>query len=137
MRSNLKLAAYTFAGLLVGWCAWSTPAQEAGAPAGQQMRHGQRGDRLEWLSKELNLTDDQKSQLKPILDDEGKQMRAIHQDTSLTPEQKRDKMKELRESTDPKIEAILTPDQQKKFHEMNQHREHQGKPGSANPPSGS
>jgi protein CpxP len=78
-------------------------------------RHDRMHDRLEWLSKELNLTDGQKEKLKPILQDEGKQMGAVHDDSSLTPDQKRDKVKQIRETSRPQIQAVLTPEQQEKF----------------------
>jgi periplasmic protein CpxP/Spy len=139
MRKSLALAACAFSGLLVLWCAAPTAAQDTGSQAptqagGQEMHHGH-GSRLEWLSKQLNLTDDQKTKLKPILDDESSQMKSIHEDSSLSQDQKRDKMKELRESTDTKIEDVLTPDQQTKFKELNAERkEHQKK--MTNPPSG-
>ncbi len=82
------------------------------------MHHGQHASRLEWLSKELNLTDDEKAKLKPILEDESKQMHAAHADTSLTQDQKRDKMKQIHETTNSQIDDILTSEQQKKFAEL-------------------
>jgi Spy/CpxP family protein refolding chaperone len=74
--------------------------------------------RLNNLSKELNLTDQQKAQLRPILSDESQQMQAIHNDTSLSREQKMAKMKEVRDSHQPQINQILTPEQQRKWAEM-------------------
>jgi periplasmic protein CpxP/Spy len=126
-----KLAAPYFAVLLFFGCSLVARAQDTGTqqpnPQAQTgMHHGQRGNRLEWLSKQLNLTDDQKAKVKPILDDQGKQMRAVREDTSLSQEQKRDKMKEIHEKTDSQINDILTPEQQKKFadlKEQNAHRE--------------
>lgn len=139
MRKSFAFAACLFSGLLVLWCAAPTVAQDTGsqgqAQAGAQEMHRGHGSRLDWLSKQLNLTDDQKTKLKPILDDESSQMKSIHDDSSLSQDQKRDKMKELRESTDTKIEDVLTPDQQTKFKELNAERkEHQKK--ATNPPSG-
>ena len=75
-------------------------------------------NRLQMISKELNLTDDQKTKLRPILQDEQQQMQAVHNDTSLTRDQKMAKMKDIRESHQPQINQILTPDQQKKWAEM-------------------
>ncbi|HKT48049.1 MAG TPA: hypothetical protein VJP87_11045 [Candidatus Acidoferrales bacterium] len=74
--------------------------------------------RLDNLSKELNLTDEQKTKLKPILTDEAEQLQAIHNDTSLSREQKMAKMKEVRTSHQPQINEILTPEQQRKWAEM-------------------
>jgi protein CpxP len=88
---------------------------QQGTTGGQAAAHERRHDRLEWLSKELNLSDEQKEKLKPILQDEGKQMRAVHEDSSLTPDQKRDKVKQIRQTFRPQIQAVLTPEQQEKF----------------------
>lgn len=85
-----------------------------------QEHHATVESRLEEMSKQLNLTDDQKAKLKPILQDEGQQMKAVHEDTSLTHEQKKAKMKDIREAHRPQIDQILTPDQQKKWEEMKQ-----------------
>jgi hypothetical protein len=58
--------------------------------------------------------------LKPILEDESTQMKTLHDDTSLAPEDKRAKMKELHESSTEKINAVLPPDQQAKWKQMKQ-----------------
>jgi protein CpxP len=67
------------------------------------------------ILQDLNLTDQQKTDLKPILKDRMTQARAIREDSKLTPEQKRDKMKELTKATQEKIAAILTPEQKAKL----------------------
>jgi len=54
-----------------------------------QEHHATVESRLEEISKQLNLTDDQKAKLKPILQDEAQQMKTLHEDTSLTHEQKK------------------------------------------------
>jgi Spy/CpxP family protein refolding chaperone len=88
------------------------------------MHHGQRAGQLERLSQELNLTDEQKEKVKPILDEQSKQMQATQDDTSLSQEQKRDKMKQIHQTTHSQINEILTPEQQKKFAELKeQHKE--------------
>jgi len=76
--------------------------------------------RLKMLTEKLNLTEDQQAKLKPVLEDESKQMKALHDDTSLAPADKRAKMKELHESSTEKINAVLTPDQQAKWKQMKQ-----------------
>ena len=81
---------------------------------------------LQMLSEKLNLTDEQKTTLKPILEDQTQQMKAIHADTSLSEEQKRDKMKAMHETFHDKINAVLTPEQQVKFKQMK--HEHKGMP---------
>jgi periplasmic protein CpxP/Spy len=93
------------------------------APAAQE--HGAMGQmtpesRLKMLTEKLNLTEDQQAKVKPILEDESKQMKALHDDTSLDPADRRVKMKELHDSSTEKINAILTPDQQAKWKQMKQ-----------------
>ena len=73
---------------------------------------------LQMLSEKLNLTEDQKAKLKPILEDQAEQLKSIRNDTSLTPEQKIAKKKAIHETTHDQINAVLTPDQQAKFKEM-------------------
>jgi hypothetical protein len=74
--------------------------------------------KLQKLSSELNLTDDQKTQLKPVLQGEVKQLKAIHDDSSLSADQKQQKMTEIHEGAKSQIGSILTPDQQKKLAEL-------------------
>ena len=76
--------------------------------------------RLKMLTEKLNLTEEQQAKLKPILEDESQQMKALHDDTSLAPADKQAKMKELRDSSTDKINAVLTPDQQAKWKQMKQ-----------------
>ena len=70
------------------------------------------------LSEKLNLTDDQKTKLKPILEDQAQQMKVISDDSSLTPEQKGAKKQAIHETTHDQINAVLTPEQQEKFKAM-------------------
>jgi len=93
---------------------------------------------LEHMSKALNLTDDQKSQIKPILQDRQKQMESLRSDTSLSPEDRRSKARSLMQDSNAKIIAVLNDEQKTKFKEMQSRmREHRGPPGGApNAPSG-
>jgi Spy/CpxP family protein refolding chaperone len=74
--------------------------------------------KLQELSSELNLTDDQKTQLKPVLQGEFKQLKAVNDDASLSADQKQSKMTEIHEGAKSQINSILTPEQQKKLAEM-------------------
>ena len=89
---------------------------------------GMRGENFaERLTKELNLTPDQQSQVKPVMEDTRSQMKAVREDASLTPDQKKAKAKEIREATNAKIKALLTPEQQQKMDQMK--KEHGPGPG--------
>jgi len=99
------------------------PAMSQQGPGQGMGRHGHMraadpAKRLEWMSKKLNLTDDQKAKLQPIFNDEFQQMKAVREDTSLNREQKRDKMKQIHETFHPQVLAVLTPDQQQKLEQM-------------------
>ncbi|HYG99594.1 MAG TPA: hypothetical protein VD837_10720 [Terriglobales bacterium] len=91
---------------------------------GKGMGGGHRGmgmdpsRRLDRFGQGLNLTDEQKAKLQPLFEQQRTQMQALRQDTSLTPEQKRTKMKELRDANHQKVMAILTPEQQQKMQQM-------------------
>jgi len=87
----------------------------AAPPAAAKPGHG---DRLAKMAEELNLTDAQKDQIRPILKDSMTQRKALQGDATLTEEQKKAKMKELRTATHDKIFAVLTPEQQTKFDAM-------------------
>jgi protein CpxP len=75
-------------------------------------------DQLKHLSAKLNLSDDQQAKLKPILEDQRKQMEQIHNDTSLSREDQFSKMRELRQNSDTQIKSVLNEEQQKNFDKM-------------------
>jgi Spy/CpxP family protein refolding chaperone len=79
--------------------------------------------KLQELSTELNLTDEQKTQLKPVLQGEVRQLKGVHDDASLSPDQKKAKMTEIHESTKSQMSSILTPEQQKKLAAMKEEKE--------------
>jgi Spy/CpxP family protein refolding chaperone len=68
----------------------------------------------------LNLTDEQKAKLRPILQEQNQQMEALRNDTSMTQEQKVAKANEVRQNASPKIRAILTPEQLQKLADLQQ-----------------
>ena len=69
-----------------------------GGPGGPGGR-GMGGERqLEMMTKQLNLTPDQVTQIKAIEDDSRKQAMAMREDTSTPREQKRDKMMAIPDS---------------------------------------
>jgi protein CpxP len=74
-----------------------------------------RGNQVDFLTKKLNLTPDQVTQVKAIDEDTGKQMKALREDTSVAQQDKRAKMMDIHKTSQGKIRALLTPDQQTKF----------------------
>ena len=117
--------------------AQTAPAQQS-APAGsnQGSAQSQAND-----DNPLNLSDDQKAKLRPIIQDENQQMEALRSDNSLTQEQKIDKANQIRAAASPKIKAILTPEQLQKLAQLQQERVREQQqqtqpatPGNSQPP---
>jgi Spy/CpxP family protein refolding chaperone len=92
----------------------NSPARRNRGPAAQRPSR----DLLQELSEKLNLTDSQKTAIGPIIAAEANEIQAVHRDTSLAPDQKIAKIKEIRDKNREKINAQLTPEQQKIFAEM-------------------
>jgi Spy/CpxP family protein refolding chaperone len=117
----------------------SPPAQENG-----MRRHGpvDPAQRTAELTKKLNLTSDQQTKVQSALQSERSQMESLHQDSSLSQQDRRAKMMDIRKATDAQIRGVLDSNQQKKWDEMQARREqrmqnrNQGPPdaGSAPPP---
>jgi Spy/CpxP family protein refolding chaperone len=76
------------------------------------------GPTLDQLAQQLNLTDDQKAKVKPILEARDQKLRDLRSDTSLTPEDRRAKMKALRDDMTTQMKAVLTPEQFDKWQKM-------------------
>ena len=67
---------------------------------------------------ELGLTEQQKQQILPFLKQEAPQLEALKKNTSLTPLQKVEQLKQISSAIDAKIMPLLDPPQQKKFQEI-------------------
>jgi protein CpxP len=80
---------------------------------------------LTHLTKMLNLSNDQRTQVRPILQDRHDQMMQIHQDASLAQPDKMAKMKALDADSNTKLEALLNDQQKSKYEKMIQHRQEQ------------
>jgi periplasmic protein CpxP/Spy len=89
----------------------ASAAQEANT--NKQMMH----NRLQDTVNQLDLNDDQKAKLKDVFADSKSKHDSIMNDSSLTQDQKKEKMKSLREETTSKVNQVLTPDQQKELKE--------------------
>lgn len=122
MSTKLRWSTLT---LLVVLTAGLVLAGQNSAPQTQQQGHEAMGAaanspdaHLQMLTEKLNLTDEQRTKLKPIFQDQAQQLKAVHDDTSLTPEQKTAKTKAIHASFHDQINAVLTPEQQAKLKEM-------------------
>lgn len=84
---------------------------------GQEMRKGP-GEMGLGLYSKLNLTDEQKQKIIEIQKTRRSQMDALKEDTSLTPEQKRQKMKEIYETTQKQMDEVLTAEQKQQIEQL-------------------
>ncbi|HEX7729868.1 MAG TPA: hypothetical protein VF392_12575 [Terracidiphilus sp.] len=73
---------------------------------------------IDVLAQKLALSDDQKTQIEPILSDRRAKMSALRNDQSMRRYQRMRQAKQIMEESDKKINAILTPDQQKQYAEL-------------------
>ena len=101
-------------------------AQMPAEPGGSgQYGHGQPPtveQRLQRMTKQLNLTDDQQQKIKPILENESTQMQSLRADSSLPQQDRMAKMQQIRQTSSEQIKPILNADQQQKFTEMMSHQ---------------
>jgi periplasmic protein CpxP/Spy len=98
------------------------PPPPAGGPG--QMAHHMPSvdDQLNRLSSKLNLTGEQKTQIKPILQDQQDQVAQLMSNNSGSREETRAKMRDIHEKSNAKIRAVLTDDQKAQFDKMQSER---------------
>jgi Spy/CpxP family protein refolding chaperone len=106
LLSAVSLSAFFFA-------ASTLPVRAQGTTS-----NAQKLEKLEALSKQLNLTPEQKAKLLPILKAEAPKMQAIKENSSLTKMQKVEQIRALHEQTNPQVQAILTPQQFQQLQEI-------------------
>lgn len=87
-------------------------------------RHMDPDRQVKMLTKKLNLTADQQTQIRSVLTDRQQQFESIRNDSSLAPKDRREKMHSLREDSEAKIRAVLT-DTQKQTYDQMQEQMHQ------------
>jgi len=96
-----------------------------GGPKGQP--HNFSSEQLhEHMTKALGLSEEQKSQVKPLLEDRMAKTKEVENDASLSPEQKNEKIKEIREATDEKVKLVLTDKQRERLEESKRIRQKMG-----------
>ena len=78
------------------------------------------------LADELNLTDQQRTQLRELFKAHQPELKAIREDQTLTKEQKIEKVKVIFEGIKQQAKSFLTPEQQQKWDQIKER--HQGHP---------
>jgi Spy/CpxP family protein refolding chaperone len=123
---TVKSAKILFVAVLVCTIALGIQAYgQEGPPPGGPGGHRQRPSAEEQtsrLTKALSLTEEQQGKVKAILEEQHQEMGKLREDSSVAPEDRFSKMRELREKAHAQIKEVLTDEQKKKFEEMEQHR---------------
>jgi periplasmic protein CpxP/Spy len=95
------------------------PAQAGDASQSASPAAGDRAavlrERMQETARELNLTPEQQQKLQAIVRDHMGKLRELRQDTSLSPEEKRQKLAAAREEIVAEVKKVLTPDQFEKW----------------------
>ena len=126
------------------------PAETQNSTQPQQQHKGKFGRHhqfdahkaAEHLGKKLNLSADQTAKLEPILSDRQQKMQALHADTNLTQDQRREQAKSIMKDSQTQLATVLTPDQLQQLksmrHDGAKGRRHGGQqqaPESSTPPA--
>ena len=150
-RNGIRLAAAAVLSLAMGGMV-AVAQDPSGVPAQQQQdaqgpppeggmhgRHGGPERQVEMLTKRLNLTPDQVTQVKAIDMDQMTQIKGLRSDTSLSQEDRRSKMMSIRQASETKVRAVLNDEQKTKFDAMVAHRrehmKHGAEEGTPPPPT--
>jgi len=113
MKKLSLIAALALGGLL----AFSTIAMAQDADAKKDAKKGGKNrfsaeQRLERMSADLKLTDEQKPKVKAVLEETSKGMQGLR---DVPQDERRQKTQTIRETETKKLKEILTPDQMEKY----------------------
>ena len=128
---TLLIAALAAGALLAGSSALRAQDATNTPPAGE---HGPGMKGRPNIAKQLDLTDAQKPKVEAIMKGAMEKNRAVHEDTSLTPEEKKAKAKAIREESATQMKAVLTPEQFAKWQEMSKRGPRMHPPGGLDAP---
>jgi protein CpxP len=122
LKKTIMMATLVAGGLLAGIPLQAQDAPKT-PPAGDQPAAAAPAPRrpqftLDGMAKALDLTDDQKTKVKPIMEEQQKKMTDLRNDKTLSPEDRRAKMKEIRDATGAKLKEVLTAEQYAKWEKM-------------------
>ena len=136
-RTYTALAALALgASVAVASVCGAQPAGQKRPPTGQPgarpgVRPGGPGGAgfMQRMAEQLKLTEAQKTKLKPIFEAQQKEAMALRQNTSLSEDQRRTKMRAIFTNSQAKMKKILTAEQNKKLTEMLANLRNRGGPG--------
>jgi Spy/CpxP family protein refolding chaperone len=114
--SQISLVAAVVLGSLLVCCPVATQGARLGGPAGGKNTLAK--ERFQDIAAQLQLTDQQKQQLKPILRDEAQKLKSLWAETGITKRQKHVQLNQIRQEFTAKVKAILTPEQFAKWQNL-------------------
>lgn len=119
-KMKLHLFSFFAAGALACLLAVTnlSSGQDTNTPARATRRGPMVRQRVERMTAELKLNDEQKAKVTAMLEAQAKQRREILVDNSLPREARRDKMRALLEDENKQLKAILTPEQFEKWQKL-------------------
>lgn len=119
--------------LALGLLSFTALAQQSGSSDQMTEGHGRHhgmpsvDERVQHLTKALNLSADQQTKVKSILESQRDQMMSLKQNTSMSQDDRRAKFQQIHEDTHQKIRDVLNDDQKAKFDQIQErHKEHMG-----------
>jgi periplasmic protein CpxP/Spy len=119
--SKLGILALLAAGSLIAFGAQAQDKKEdkpGDKPPGKVEGKSAPRDPIDRLAETLNLTEDQKAKIKPIMLEEREKSKALFMDRNIQPEEKMKKRDEIRKVTTDKVAELLTPEQKEKWEKM-------------------
>ena len=110
------IAAMALGLALSGTTGSAQDAKDKGGQGGRRMPSVQ--ERLDRMTEELKLTEEQKPKVKAVLEESYKKRQEIFADANVPREQRREKMQAIMDEQNKKFKEILTPDQYGKWEKM-------------------
>jgi len=89
----------------------AAPAQQPAQPQAQPQPSPDQGVPF----KDLNLSNDQKKQIHEIRKQSQQQVAAVRADSTLTPQQQTQQVRQIRHAASDKVDNVLTPDQRAQY----------------------
>ena len=117
--------------LAVSAFAWQSPSGQDNKQNHSGMGQQSLDEHVKMVSEKLGLSEDQQAKAKAVLVEQQQQAAAIRNDSSLSQDEKREKMRSLRDATHAKIREMLNDDQKQKFDQMIQEMANHSKEGKS------
>jgi hypothetical protein len=103
-----------FAISYMAFCSFVAPARAQSSSSGPGQGEPQSEPAVpgpkDFDDEKLNLSQDQRNQIKQIRANEKSQIDAVREDSSLTPEQKEKRIRQIRRATHKQVMGVLTPE---------------------------